>query len=123
MRFCYLHLPRFPVQRRVLEQPALAGKPLILTEEVKGVRRVAFASGAALRLGIRPGLTATAASAIEGGLELLPLHPALDRAALASLGEALMSIAPAFELNPPGGIWLDASAAALCGGEEGFAAR
>jgi protein ImuB len=123
MRFCYLHLPRFPVQRRVLEQPVLAGKPLILTEEVKGVRRVAFASGAALRLGIRPGLTATAASAIEGGLELLLLQPALDRAALASLGEALMSIAPAFELDPPNGIWLDASAAALCGGEEGFAAR
>ena len=44
-RIVYVHLPRFPVQHRVLEEPGLAGQPLALVHETKGVRRVAFASG------------------------------------------------------------------------------
>ncbi len=44
MRVGYLHLPRFPVQRKVLEVPELSGKPVALVEESRGQRRVAFAS-------------------------------------------------------------------------------
>ncbi len=54
MRLGYVHLSRFPVQRRLKEQPSLAGKPFALIEESRGQRRVAFASTVALKAGIRP---------------------------------------------------------------------
>lgn len=123
MRWCYLHLARFPIQRRVLETPSLRGKPLVLVEEVRGARAVAFASSAALKLGIRPGMTLSAATALEPELAAAPYVPLAERAALASLGEALMAIAPGFQLSAPDGLWLDASAAPLCGGEEGLCRR
>ena len=47
----YLHLPRFPLQRLVLEQPSLSGKPLVLLEDVRGVERVRFVSSAASKAG------------------------------------------------------------------------
>ncbi len=123
MRLAHLHLTRFPVQRRVRETPSLAGLPFVLHEEVRGHRRVAFASTAALRVGVRPGLTLTAAQALCPVLIHFPYAPAEETHALISLGEALLSIAPAFQLSAPEGLWLDASAAPLCGGEEGLAQR
>lgn len=124
MRLAYLHLPRFPVQRRVLAAPAhLQGQPFVLVEEVRGQRRVAFASGAALRAGVRAGATLTAASALVAGLTHLPHRPAEEEAALLSLGEALLALAPAFQVDAPEGLWLDASAAPLCGGEGGWLSR
>ncbi|MHB8878934.1 MAG: Y-family DNA polymerase, partial [Myxococcaceae bacterium] len=123
MRLCYLHLPRFPIQRRVIETPSLAGKPLALVEEARGVRVVAFASTAALKLGVRPGMTLASATALEPSLASFAYQPPAERAALVSLGEALMAVAPAFELSPPDGMWLDASAAPLCGGDEGLCRR
>lgn len=123
MRVCYLHLSRFPVQRRVLETPSLAGKPLALSEESRGTRRVVFASSSALRAGIRPGMTVASAQALEAQLAVLPYALADERAALHSLGEALMTLAPAFQLDAPDGLWLDAAASALCGGDEGLGRR
>ncbi len=123
MRLLCLHLDRFPVQRRVRESPSLKGRPFVLAEEVKGVRRVAFASTAAMRAGIRPGMTVTAASALMAELASFPYQPEAERRAMASLGEALMALGPAFQLCPPEAIWLDASAAHLFGGERGLAER
>ncbi|MBI3184838.1 MAG: DNA polymerase Y family protein [Myxococcales bacterium] len=123
MRLCYLHLPRFPVQRRVVETPSLSKKPLALVEDARGVRRVAFASAAALKLGVRPGMTLASARALTPELAAFDFSPQAERAALLSMGEALLAIAPAFELSAPDGLWLDASAAALCGGEEGLCRR
>jgi protein ImuB len=123
MRLCYLHLSRFPIQRRVIETPSLSGKPLALVEEVRGARTVAFASTAAMRLGVHPGMTLASATALEPKLSAFAYQPAAEGAALLSLGEALMSISPAFELSPPDGLWLDASAAPLCRGEEGLCRR
>ena len=60
-RIAYVHLARFPVQRRVLEEPALAGRPLVLVHEERQALRVAFVSGAAQREGIRTGMTLSAA--------------------------------------------------------------
>jgi protein ImuB len=123
MRLGYVHLGRFPVQRRVAQQPSLSGKPFVLVEEVKGQRRVAFASTAALRQGVRVGMTLTAATALAGELPAFSYDPDQERAALGSLGESLMAWAPAFELSAPDGLWLDASAAHLCRGEEGWMAQ
>ncbi len=123
MRLGYLHLPRFPVQRRVLETPSLQGRPVALFEESAGVRRVVLASAAALRLGVRPGMTLAAATALEPSLARFLHQPSVERTALVSLGEALMAIAPGFQLSALDGMWLDASAAPLCKGEGGFGRR
>ena len=72
----------------MIETPSLAGKPLALVEESRGVRAVAFASTAALKLGVRPGMTLASATALEPGLASFPYQPPAERAALVSLGEA-----------------------------------
>lgn len=123
MRRVYLHFTRFPVQRKVLEVPELASRPFALVEEVRGQRRVAFASTTALRAGVRPGMTLTAATALEPVLRHFPYRPEDEARALTVLGEALMALAPGFQLSVPDGLWLDAGAAHLVGGEERLAAR
>ena len=122
-RVAYVHLPRFPVQRRVLEEPELAGQPLALVHEAKGALRVVFASGAAQREGIRAGMTLAAARALLPALRD-GLHDAVAEAgALSSLAESFLRFAPAFMLSAPDGLWLDASAASLFGGEAGLVDR
>ena len=123
MRWCHVHLPRFPVQRRVMQTPSLAGKPLALVENVRGHVRVGFASSAALAAGVRLGMTRTAACALVPELPCFPYVPDEERQALASLGEALLQCGPQFQLCPPEGLFLDASAAHLFGGEEGLGRR
>ena len=120
MRRAYVHLPRFPVQRRVMETPSLAGKPLALVQNDRGHVRVAFASTAALKAGVRPGMTKTAACALVPELPCLPYDEAEEQKALLSLGEALLQCGPQFQLHPPDGLYVDAAAAHLFGGEEGL---
>ena len=117
MRLAYVHFPRLPVQRRVRETPSLAGKPLVLWADERGVQRVIFASSAALKEGVRPGHTVAGSGALVPSLHRLPYCAADEAAALSSLGEALMVLAPGFQIDAPEGLWLDASAAALKGGE------
>lgn len=123
MRLLYLHLPLFPVQRRVLETPSLTGKAVVFAEEVKGQRQIAFASPAAQAAGIRPGFTLAAATALLPSLRHFPYQPRAESAALLALGECLLSIAPQFQVSVPDGLWLDASAAGLSNGEEGLCRR
>ncbi|GHG76911.1 DNA polymerase Y family protein [Comamonas sp. JC664] len=123
MRRAYLHLTRFPVQRRVVESPELAGRPFVLVEAVRGQRRVAFASTSALRAGVRPGLSLTAATALEPALRHFDYRPEEELRALTALGEALLPLAPGFQLSAPDGLWLDAGAAHLCGSEEALGTR
>lgn len=123
MRLGYLFLPRFPVQRRVLEQPSLAGRPLVLHADEKGSQRVRFASGAALKRGVRPGMTVASALALEPSLVRLRFEPEQEAKALASLGETLLPLAPGFQRDAPEGLWLDASGAPLSGDETRWAER
>lgn len=117
MRVAYVHLPRFPLQRLVLEQPSFAGKPVVLLEDVKGAERVRFVSRAASAAGVRIGQTGAAASATVPGLVKRRYDADEERKALCTLGESLLPVAPGFELDAPHGLWLDASAAHLSGGE------
>ncbi len=121
MRLGYLHFPRFPVQRRVVDTPSLAGQPLLLFADDRGTQRVRFASGAALSQGVHPGQTLAAASAVAPAALRLPFDPAAEAAALHALGEALLPLAPGFQVDGPDGLWLDASAAHLSGGEISWA--
>ncbi|XXF74980.1 DNA polymerase Y family protein [Myxococcaceae bacterium GXIMD 01537] len=123
MRLGYLHLPRFPAQRRVIEAPALTGQPFALVEESRGQRRVVFASTSALKAGVKPGMAPTAASALEPVLQHFPFRLEDEARALMGLGESLMGLAPDFELSAPEGLWFDAGAAHLVGGEEGLCER
>lgn len=123
MRLAYLSFPRFPVQRRVLEQPSLAGRPLVLHADEKGSQRVRFASGAALKRGLKPGMTVASAMALEPSVVRLPYEPEREAQALLSLGETLLPLAPGFQRDAPEGLWLDASAAALSGTEVRWAER
>lgn len=123
MRLGYLFLPRFPVQRRVVEQPSLAGRPLALHHDERGTQRIRFASGAALKRGIHPGMSLAAASALEPAVVRMEIDVARELLALRSLGEALMQWAPGFQVDGPEGLWLDASAAHLCGSEAKWAER
>lgn len=120
MRLLYVHLPRFPVQRKVREAPSLAHRPFALAAESKGHRRVVFASSAALKAGVRTGMGLTAACALVPSLQHLGYQPEEEKKALLALGEALLCLGPAFELDAPEGLWLDASAAHLRGGETGL---
>jgi len=123
VRVAYLFLPRFPMQRRVNDQPSLAGRPVLLSADDRGVQRVRFASGAAMKRGIRPGLTVAAASALEPSVVRQPFVPEREAAALHSLGELLLALAPGFQVDAPEGLWLDASATKLAGGEARWAER
>ncbi len=123
MRLGYLFLARFPVQRRVLEQPSLAGQPVVLHADEKGAQRVRFASGAALKRGVRPGMTVASSLALEPTLVRLRFDGEAEAKALSSLGELLLPLAPGFQIDAPEGLWLDASAAHLSGGEARWAER
>jgi protein ImuB len=119
-RVAYVHLPRFPVQRRVLDEPGLGGQPLALVHEAKGALRVAFASGTAQRDGIRAGMTLTAARALLPALRDGLYDTMAEAQALSSLAEGFLRFTPAFMLSAPDGLWLDASASSLFGGESGL---
>ena len=124
MKLAYVFLSRFPVQRRVAETPSLRGQPVVLfTQDARGVQRVRFASAAALKFGVRPNMTVAAASALVPSLERCALDEAGDKAALLSLGEALLALAPGFQCDAPEGLWLDASAWRLFGDEKAWAKR
>lgn len=122
-RLAALFLPRFPLQRLVLEQPSLSGKPIVLYAEDRGSQRVRFASASALTLGLHPGMTASAAVAMVPAVVKRPLDFEAETQALVSLGERLMVATPAFEVDAPEGLWLDASASPLAGGEALWAKR
>lgn len=123
MRLGYLFVPRFPVQRRVVEQPSLAGRPLVLHHDERGTQRVRFASGAALKRGIHAGMSVAAASALEPAVVRLPVEVDRELTALRAVGESLLPWAPGFQLDGPEGLWLDASASHLCGSEVAWAER
>jgi len=123
MRLLYLHFERFLIQRQMIEAPTLAGKPIAFVHQVGGERKIFVASSAALTSGIRPGMTLSAGTALVGTLRHFTYCPETERAALMSLAEQLLLIAPAFQLSSPDGLWLDASAAGLCQGEEGLCRR
>ncbi len=120
MRVAYLHLPRFPVQRRLplLAVAAAGAAPLLaLVQQVRGVQRVACASASASAAGVRTGMSLTAARALVPSLQDLPYQPAEEAAALGTVAEGLLGLSPATMSSPPDGFWLDASAASLFGGE------
>lgn len=89
----------------------------MLCSEGSGGRRIAFASSVALREGVRPGQSLAAATALVPSSVRLDFAFEQEASALHALGEALLAVAPGFQVDAPEGLWLDAGAAGLFGGE------
>lgn len=106
-----LAIPDLPLQRRRRGREG-SDRPAAIVDE----GRVACADAAAQAAGVRPGMTAAAALAACGPLELVPADAAADAAALRALAEAMLALAPAVELAPPDALLLDAGAAHLAAG-------
>ena len=122
-RVLALHLPDLPLQRIRRSFGSAAGcapdgrsPPTQRPVAVLGEGRVFCCDAEACAAGVRPGMAAAEALGACGRLEMVPLDPAGDRAALRALAEALMALAPAVEVSPPDALLLDASAAQVVAG-------
>lgn len=107
-RVLALCLPDLPLQR-IRRGRDRGDRPLAVVHE----GRVVCCDPVARAQGVRPGDSAVQAEAACAGIEISPLDPAADEAALEALAEALLQLAPAAEIAPPDGLLLDASAARL----------
>ncbi|MGO8970014.1 MAG: Y-family DNA polymerase [Myxococcaceae bacterium] len=126
----YLHVPRFPVQRRLALLAEAASRPdgrataprpeppLALVQQVRGVQRVQCLSASASTAGVRTGMSLAAARALVPSLRDMPYQAAEEASALGAVAEGLLALAPASMSSVPDGFWLDASAASLFGGEQ-----
>ena len=57
MRLLYLDVERFPIQRQLIEKPALAGKPIAFVQAAQGQQKIIVASSSAMAAGARPGMS------------------------------------------------------------------
>ncbi|MEQ8785464.1 MAG: hypothetical protein RIC55_04165 [Pirellulaceae bacterium] len=132
-RILCLWLPDWPVQRRIVAQPELDGRPLVL--HARDPRRgecVKACSAQARRVGVRPRMPLAEASAMLGAKhdgdktqQLLPYDAAADREALAHLAEHCERFSPLVGLeqrDEPECLLLDVTRLGpLFGGEEALA--
>ena len=125
-RVISLFLPTFATDRLRRERPADAPPeaPLV-TATREGQRRILAAADANSRaIGLNAGMTVAHARALVPGLVLAEAEPERDAAALERLGVwALKRYSPLVALDPPDGLWIDATGCAhLFGGEEAMLA-
>jgi protein ImuB len=103
-----LCIPDLPLQR-IRRGRDRGNRPLAVVRE----GRVVSCDPEARAHGVRAGDSAVQAEAACAGLEVRPLDPAADEAALAALAEAMLALAPAVEVALPDALLLDASGAHL----------
>jgi protein ImuB len=113
-RLVALHVDGLPLQRLRRERGEGQGAPRPAAFEREG--RIELADPEARAAGVRPGQSIGEALAACGRLEILPLAPAADLAALRGLGEALLSLVPAVEPVLPDALLLEAGTARLAAG-------
>ena len=121
-RYLALWFPFLPAERR--ERAATeagvwpADAPLVLTDSIKGARRLAAVSRKALKLGLSPGLTLADARAAVPHLLALDHDPAADAALIDRVLDDCLRWTPLVALDPPHGLMLDITGCAhLFGGE------
>jgi protein ImuB len=125
-RVISLFLPTFATDRLRRERPADAPpEALLVTATRDGQRRILAAADAnSLAIGLAAGMTVTHARALVPDLVLAEAEPERDAEALERLGAwALKRYSPLVALDPPDGMWIDATGCAhLFGGEEAMLA-
>ena len=101
MRMACLHLPGFLLQVHVRATPHLQGTAFaVLDDPGKGVARIVTCSRRALENGVRIGMTATQARAAAPGVTLVDAEPTRARAAMQSLGEAILGLSVTVDIEP-----------------------
>lgn len=112
MRVACVHIPQFALQCATRLDPSLRGAPVAMVSgldprlDPAGLRAVHHAptvlacSRAAWALGVRLGMTATAARARSAELRVVSAEPATERDAIRALADALLSVSSVVD---PGG--------------------
>jgi protein ImuB len=104
MRIACLHVPQFALQCVTRADPTLRGAPVAVAG-LADVRRVAHGpvvlacSRAAWALGVRVGMTATAARALSPELAIVAADPTSERETVRALADVLLTIAPAVDVG------------------------
>jgi len=122
-RFAYLALPALRLELARQRRPSLAGRPVALWE-ARGNRAVLVAcSPEAREAGVAPGMSRPEARALCHPLEILPLDPPAELAALEALAGEALALSPLVSLDVPLGLFVEAASSAhLFGGESGLLA-
>ena len=107
MRLACLYVPDFPLAALLRAQPELRGERVAVADGPGARAMVLAVSPAAGRGGVRPGLSAAQALAIDAGLVVRPASPDMMRAAQAALCDAAESFSPRMEDAGDGVAYLD----------------
>jgi hypothetical protein len=110
MRIACIHIPQFALQCATRLDPSLRGAPVAVVSglgvepgrERAGVLHapiVLACSRAAWALGVRVGMTATAARALSPELEIVTAEATIERDAVRALGDALLALSPTVDLG------------------------
>src|SRR5262249_41247973 len=122
-RIACLLVPDLPIAASCRADPALAGRPLVLTERDGAHARGVAASTPPRAPGVGAGLHSRApAPAPAAGLVIRPRDPAVEASAAHALADVAASLASRLECTADGAVFLDATGAAhLTTSERGLA--
>jgi len=119
-RVVSLCLPTWPTDRlrRTASATPPPAEPLVTSEQDGQRRVIAAVDLAARRLGLRPGLPIAQARARIPGLHVVDADASGDSEALERLAQWCLRYSPIVAVDPPDGLWIDATGVAhLFGGE------
>ncbi len=106
------------VDRVLLRQPELAGKPFVLSAKERGRMLVKAASRDAQALGIETGMVLADARAVQPDIQVLDYDPTLAEKLLAALAEWTIRYSPLVAVDLPDGLIVDATGCAHLWGSE-----
>jgi protein ImuB len=106
-RIACVLVPLFPLAARLRSEPELAGEALAIFSGSGNAARVAAASRAARKAGVRPGLSLTQARALQPKLLARGRDSECERSAQEALLEAAERFSPRVEEEGPGAVFLD----------------
>ena len=120
-RFLSLWFPYLITDRQVIRQPELRETPFVFAAPQRGRMIIKASSVPAVSLGIRPGMAAADARALQPDLLVLPDKLGLEEKLLQGLAEWCLRYTPVVALNLPDGLILEISGCPhLWGGEEPY---
>jgi protein ImuB len=102
----------FPLAALLRADPALTGVPLVISASHAAHAETLFVSEAALRQGVRAGMTLAQARMMTASLVARPRSAAAEQAAAAAIADAAEAVSPLVEPGGPGEdgcVWLDLS--------------
>jgi len=110
MRIACIHIPQFALQCATRVDPSLRGRPVAVVSgmdpgrdrrsaDVLHAPIVLACSRAAWALGVRLGMTATAARGLSASLEIVTADAAFERDAVRAVADSLLALTPTVDLG------------------------